>query len=73
MKILMISDLHISSKSDVERANNIISHMKSKLNELLIPNESLLVLNLGDLADFYCYETENGCYHAESVLQNLVQ
>lgn len=71
MKILMLSDMHISNEEDVEKARKIIRHMKTKLSDLLNDGEKLVVVNLGDIADFNAYHTENGCIHVEQVLENL--
>lgn len=65
--------MHIVTEDDVERAIRIINHMKTKLNDLLQKNEQLLVLNLGDLADFYCYNSEQGCAPVKTVLDYLVE
>lgn len=49
MKIIMMSDMHISCTSDIKRIKYLVERMSIDLEETLIPNEEVIILSCGDI------------------------
>lgn len=51
MKIVMLSDLHISQQTDVENRLTLISKMAKHVKPLVAPKEKIMIICCGDIVD----------------------